>query len=123
MPRPVVPSRVSSASSVMLLAAAMRPLMPMAARARNSSGLVHDMAVAAGTRVAGRVLGLATHRADGPSRLHEGATALDEGGRLGAREMKARDGGLLLRLLFEQLAGLQHHAIAVLIVAHAERGY
>src|SRR5512146_2214901 len=106
----------------MLLADGIRPLTLMAPRVRSSSGPLDDMAVAAGTDMAVRVLGLAAHRTDGPARLHQGLHALDEGGRLRARDVKARHGWLFLRLLLQKLAGLQHHAVAVLIVAHAEGG-
>src|SRR5262249_15801722 len=122
MPRPVVPSHVNSASRVMLLAAAIRPLIVMALRLRNSIASLDDMAVAAWTDMTGRVLGLAAHRADGAARLHEGAHALDERGGLGARDVKARDGGLLLCLLLQKLGRLQPDPLAVLIVAQAEGG-
>src|SRR5262245_44407988 len=117
-----VPSRVSSASSVMLLAAGMRPLIVIEPWVRNSSALVDDMAIAARTRMAGRILRLAAHRADGPAGRHQLAYALHEGSGLTARDVKARDGGLLLRLFLEQLSSLQHDPVVVLIVADTERG-
>src|SRR5262245_45996083 len=115
-----VPSRVSSASNVMLLAAGMRPLIVIAPWLRNSSALLDDMAIAAGTGMAGRVLRLAAHRADGPAGLHQLPHTLHEGGGLTARDVNARDGGLLLRLLLEKLSRFQHHAVVVLVVANTE---
>src|SRR5215475_2144779 len=117
-----VPSRVSSASNVMLLAAGMRPLIAIEPWLRNSSALVDDMAIAARTGMAGRILGLAAHRADGPASLHQLAHALHEDGRLTARDVKARDGGLLLCFFLEKLPRFQHYPVIVLIVAHAEGG-
>src|SRR4029450_10342867 len=93
-----VPSRVSSASNVKLLAAGMRPLIVIAPWLRNSSALLDDMAIAARTGMAGRILGLGAPRGKGPASLHQLASALYEGGRLAARDVKARDGRLLLRL-------------------------
>src|SRR5262245_5964477 len=95
MPRAVVDPHVSSVSSVTLLLHGMRPLMPMVARARSSSGSLSDMAVGARTHVALGILGLVTHGADGAAALHELANALDERAGLGARDLEARDGGLL----------------------------
>src|SRR5262249_25262307 len=115
-----VPSRGSSASHRMLLAAGMRPLIAIEPWLRNSSALVDDMAIAARTGMAGRVLRLAAHRADRPASLHQLAHALHEGGGLTARDVKARDGGLLLRLFLEKLSRLQHHPVVVLIVADTE---
>src|SRR5215831_20970729 len=105
----------------MLLAAGMRPLIVIEPWVRNSSALVDDMAIAARTGMAGRVLWLAAHRADGPASLDQLAYALHEGSGLTARDVKARDGGLLLRLFLEKLSSFKHHAVVVLIVAHTER--
>src|SRR5213593_154156 len=118
----VSPARVSSASKVTLLADGIRPLMVMAPRCKSSSASLDNMAVAARTDVAARLPGLAARRADGPAGLREGAHPLHERRRLGARDVKARDGGLLFRFLFEELPRFQHDPVAVLIVAHAEGG-
>src|SRR5215470_2172137 len=105
----------------MLLAAGMRPLIVTEPWVRNSSALVDDMAIAARTGMAGGILRLAAHRADGTPSLHQVAYALHEGGGLTARDVKARDGGLLLRFFLEKLSSFQHHPVVVLIVADPER--
>src|SRR5262245_53200793 len=118
----VVPSRRTSASRVTLLLQGIRHLTAMAPRAsRSSVAGSHDMAVGPGTDVAARIHGLMAHRADRSARLHQRLDARDEGGGLFAREGHAGHRRLVLRLLLLELARLDEHAVAVPVVAGAER--
>ena len=67
------------------------------------------------------ILGLVARGTDGPAGPDERAHPVHERGGLGARDVKARDRGLLGRLfLLGELAGFQYDAAGSLIVTGAE---
>src|SRR5439155_18325998 len=72
-----------------------RPFTVISPQASSSHASADDVTVAPGAHVAARVLRLAAHGTDRPSRLHERARALHEAGGLGACHVEPRAGWLL----------------------------
>src|SRR5215471_1782665 len=137
MARVVPPVASHSTRNVAFELYGMRPFTVISPRASRSHASADDVTVAPGTRVAGGVLGLATHGTDRPARLHELARSRHEPDRLGAGDVEPGRGGFLalrrgprlaaalafraLVFLLDTLVGDHDDPAPVLIVADTQR--